>query len=191
MTYEVELKFALDDRATVESSLRELGAQQQGVEIQRDHYFNHPDRDFALTNEAFRVRNIDQENRITYKGPIVDTETKTRKEIEIPFAPGARTSAQLEELLKELGFRPVHTVTKKRTIFALDWENRHLEITLDEVDEVGNYLEIETLAGEDDRESARDVILKLARHLGFHHAERRSYLRLLLEKLDADGQLGE
>ena len=113
------------------------------------------------------------------------------KEIEIPFAPRARTSAQLEELLKELGFRPVHTVTKKRTIFALDWENRHLEITLDEVDEVGNYLEIETLAGEDDRESARDVILKLARHLGFHHAERRSYLRLLLEKLDADGQLGE
>ncbi|MEZ6047884.1 MAG: CYTH domain-containing protein [Planctomycetaceae bacterium] len=82
-------------------------------------------------------------------------------------------------MLTELGFRSVHKVSKTRTIFSLDWEGRHLEITFDRVDQVGDYLEIETMATEADRDQARDTILGLASRLGFTHPERRSYLRLL------------
>ncbi|MCA9040748.1 MAG: class IV adenylate cyclase [Planctomycetaceae bacterium] len=191
MTYEVELKFALEDRGQIETTIEGLGAVKQAVEVQQDHYFNHPERDFALTNEAFRIRTSDDRNRVTYKGPIIDTQTKTRREIEIPFASGKSTAENLEEMLRELGFRSVHKVVKTRTIYSLDWNNRHLEITLDHVNQVGDYLEIETMATETDREEARDVILGLADHLGLKYPERRSYLRLLLEKLDTEEQPGK
>ncbi|QDU79927.1 CYTH domain protein [Polystyrenella longa] len=187
MTYEVELKFELKDRDAIRVALQKLGAVEQATEVQQDHYFNHPQRDFAQTDEAFRIRSSGEQNRVTYKGPILDSQTKTRKEIEIPFASGQSTVTQLEEMLVDLGFRPVYKVTKTRTSFSLEWENRHLEITLDRVNQVGDYLEIETMTNEADRDEGREAILKLAKHLGFKHPERRSYLRLLLEKLEIDG----
>ena len=49
---------------------------------QVDTYFSHPARDFAATDEALRIRSIDQENFVTYKGPKLDATTKTRREID-------------------------------------------------------------------------------------------------------------
>ncbi|MEZ6047885.1 MAG: hypothetical protein R3C11_20385 [Planctomycetaceae bacterium] len=41
MTYEVELKYALKDQQATKAALLELGAVEQAVEVQQDHYFNH------------------------------------------------------------------------------------------------------------------------------------------------------
>jgi len=183
MVYEVELKFPLEDPASTKSQLEALGALYQETIPQRDQYFNHPSRDFAQTDEAVRIRSVGDHNRVTYKGPILDSETKTRQEIEIPFAEGKPAQNSFAEMLTKLGFRPVFEVCKTRQIFKLHWEDRELELALDEVDQLGNFLEIEAIADEETREAARDSILRLAAHLGFGKSERRSYLRLLLEKL--------
>lgn len=180
--YEVELKFPLADSAAVRARLNEAGAVRGEAVEQRDRYFAHPARDFAHTNEALRIRTVGEANRITYKGPLVDSRTKTRREIEIPFANGADTAERLAELLAALGFVEVRAVSKRRTPHRLDWEGRELEIVLDEVAELGEFLEIETLADEAAREDAQSSILRAAERLGLSNPERRSYLELLLQR---------
>src|SRR5690606_36038325 len=83
MNYEVELKFRIDEPTGVDAMLTGLEATQEDLEEHRDTYFSHPARDFAQTDEAFRIRSIGEANRLTYKGPLVDKQTKTRQEVEV------------------------------------------------------------------------------------------------------------
>ena len=66
---EIELKFPVDSFAAMQLQLGRWKAQRQPAMAEADHYFNAPDRDFAKTDEAFRLRSIGAKNRITYKGP--------------------------------------------------------------------------------------------------------------------------
>ena len=84
---EVEAKFRCSDWEPVIARLQEWGATGEPVRQDADHYFNAPDRDFATTDEAVRVRQTGPKAVITYKGPKRDAVTKTRTEIELPLAP--------------------------------------------------------------------------------------------------------
>ena len=186
MQYEVELKFSLtsSERSAdaLKTQLTELGAQYHSTVRQRDLYFAHPARDFAQTDEALRIRCVDQDNCVTYKGPVIDRQTKTRHEIEIPFASGSDQSQQFGEMLEQLGFRRVRTVEKTRDTYRLDWQGRWLELALDQIAELGEFIEIESLADDNDRDEARDCILSLAQELQLKDQERRSYLCMLIEQ---------
>lgn len=188
MPYEVELKFCVDDRHAVSCKLERLASTCGEVEHHCDTYFMHPDpqRDFAKTHEAFRIRTVNDANCLTYKGPIVDEHVKVRQEIEIGFASGSDEAERMAELLMILGFRPRGTVRKTRLSHRLHWHNRDFTVTFDDVDGLGAYMEVETIA--DDRESeriaARDACLALATHLGLSQPERRSYLTMILQKID-------
>ena len=182
MSYEVELKFPLAEKDRLLELLKEIGAEEQPVLRQCDRYFNHPSRDFAQTNEAFRIRQSGDETRLTYKGPLLDEATKTRREIELSLADGQTTAEQMAELLQALGFTEVRSVKKTRTPYHLAWQGREMEVTLDDVEGLGWYLEIETLAGDNDRVQAQEAILSLAKHWKLENSERRSYLTLLLEQ---------
>ncbi len=146
-----------------------------------DHYFNAPDRDFARTDEALRLRRIGSANRVTYKGPKRDAQTKTRTEIEVPLAKGDQAAEDFSRLLTHLGYRPVAVVRKQRRIFHLNRAGFALEVCLDEVDDVGRYAELEIVAPEEQLAAARDVVMALAAEWGLGPTERRSYLELLLE----------
>ena len=182
MTYEVELKFPLDETDRILTLLEELGAQPGDAVVQRDRYFAHPVRDFAETDEALRIRCAQGRGCITYKGPKVDARTKTRHEIEIPVGSDLADAERLAEILAVLGFREVRTVEKTRVTYPLSWEGRTLAVAYDKVDGLGTFLEIEALAEESDRDQVRDSVLRCARRLGLENDERRSYLALLLEK---------
>lgn len=183
MTYEVEVKYPLAD----EAGLRELLALQQAVYLdqifQEDEYLNHPSRDFAQTDEALRIRRIGQENRVTYKGPLVDRETKTREEIELNFAEGDAAALQFRTMLQKLGFVPVYRVRKQRERFQLTFSGREFEVVIDNVEGLGKYVELECAADAESQPAARKDILELAARLRLGpEMERRSYLRLLLAK---------
>lgn len=178
--YEVELKFRLADPAVVLGRLHAWGAQGEAPLQQSDLYFNHPSRDFVQTDEAFRIRSIGDLNFATYKGPVVDSQTKTRHEIEVGIASGAAAAAEFGEMLVLLGFRQAGVVRKKRVIHRLEIDGRAYELALDEVEGLGTYLEIETLANETQRSAARDGILAIAAQLGLSKAERKSYIALVL-----------
>ncbi|HEY2881269.1 MAG TPA: class IV adenylate cyclase, partial [Pirellulales bacterium] len=143
-------------------------------------YFNHPARDFAQTDEALRLRQVGQLNFITYKGPKLAAATKTRREIELPLPAGAESSAGFAEILTSLGFRAVAEVRKIRRQLHVEWAGREVEIALDDVAGVGQYVELELIATENELESAQAAILSLADRLQLGTSERRSYLELLL-----------
>jgi adenylate cyclase class 2 len=177
---EVEVKYAGADFTAVERRLREWGAEEAPPHSERDEYFNAPDRDFAVTDEALRLRRLGERNFVTYKGPKRDAQTKTRTEIEVPLAPGDGPAGDFGSLLTSLGYRPVAVVRKARRLFHLPRGGFDLEVTLDDVEEVGRFAELEILAPEEQLEAARNLLLQTAAELGLTRGERRSYLELLL-----------
>jgi len=181
MNYEVEQKFPVEEMAAVEKRLGEMGAEVSETRVEEDTYYVHPARDFARTDEALRIRRAGQTNKITYKGPKIDQTTKTREEIDLEVGPGAESATAWATLLEALGFSPKATVRKQRRKALVEWQGRRVEVSLDEVDRVGTFVELELVVEEDGLDDARSCIAALARALGLEASERRSYLELLLE----------
>jgi adenylate cyclase class 2 len=183
MHLEVELKFRAGgerDLAAIRDRLVALSATSAGTLDQADTYFAHPARDFAATDEALRLRRVGEQNRITYKGPKLDALTKTRRELELPLAPGGEAFEQFSDLLVALGFRAVATVRKRREVLNLSWQGSEIEAALDTVDKVGHFVELETSSDDAKLTAARESITSLAKQLGLVESERRSYLEMLL-----------
>ncbi len=183
MSYEVEMKFRAADHDRLRRQLLERGADEEPTVEQQDVYLRHPSRDFAQTHEAFRLRRIGSENRVTYKGPRLAGPTKTREEIEIPFEAGEDAFRQLARLFENLGFRPVATIRKRRTSFHLSRPPHDIVIALDRAEGLGDFAEIEAMAEEEaDLPSTQSAVLALAQELSLDQVEPRSYLRMFLER---------
>ena len=107
--YEVEVKVhaAHDD---IRERLAELGADPVNAGTQTDTYYDAPHREFAETDGALRVRRETPEEagsfaELTYKGPLVEAESKSRREVETEVADGESA----DDILDALGFAPAAT----------------------------------------------------------------------------------
>lgn len=173
--YEVELKVEAEHDA-VRDRLEALDAEYLGTVTQSDTYYDAPHRNFAETDEAFRVRREtrdgDSRVEITYKGPKVDSESKAREEIET----GVESGDDVDAIVRSLGFEAAATVTKERDRYVLDGYT----VTLDSVEGLGEYVEVEIESEdvESAREGAKDVMADL--DLDPDEQIRTSYLGLLL-----------
>ncbi len=127
-----------------------------------------------------RIRAVGNKSFVTYKGPKVDTTTKTRREIELPLDPNDEDGAQFDNLLAALGFKQVAIVRKQRRPFKIDFEDSEVDGALDDVDSVGSFVELELQADDAGLDAARRTVLKLATELRLGPSERRSYLEMLL-----------
>ena len=189
--YEVELKFAVSGRAALERRLVEMGGRLAEPQEQVDRYFAHPCRDFAQTDEALRLRRVGDSVAITWKGPRIDAATKTRREIELNLVPlsatlhAAPTLSSWTELLEALGFRRVLEVAKRRQPVRLVWQGAEVDVALDTVAELGEFLELEIMAEQGEVPAARACLESLAQELGLGATERRSYLELILQSQPA------
>jgi adenylate cyclase class 2 len=174
---EIEVKASVGDPKQLERSLIEFGATPIGIETQADTYYNAPYRDFAKTDEALRIRVEDGRSVLTYKGPKMDTISKTRKEIETEI----KDIDGMGNILSSLGFFPVATVSKKRKNFRVG----DFYISLDEVRDLGNFMEVE-IGVKDSRNFQEKVesIFKFMGKLGIKRESsiRKSYLEMILEK---------
>jgi adenylate cyclase class 2 len=176
--YEVELKVRAGHDA-VRDRLVALDADHVGTVTQTDTYYDAPHRDFAETDEALRIRieehDGESSTRVTYKGPLVEDESKTRREVETGVEDGER----LDDILGALGFAPAAVVEKERDRYALDGYT----VTLDTVSDVGDFVEIEREAPESELETVREGAVSRLRDLGLDPDDqiRTSYLGLLLD----------
>ncbi len=177
---EIEMKFPVADFGSVEETLRRWQARRDPTIDEADHYFNAPDRDFARTDEAFRLRRIGPRNLITYKGPKQAGPAKTRTEMEVPLEDGPAVAEEFCRLVGKLGYRPSAVVHKKRTIWHFERGGFALQACLDEVDSLGRFVEVEIVAEEGKRSQAEKVLEQVAADLELHQIERRSYLEMLL-----------
>jgi adenylate cyclase, class 2 len=183
---EIEQKFAGADFAELERRLAKLGARAGVPQEEADQYLNAPDRDFAKSGEAFRLRRAGSSARLTYKGPKQPGSVKIRVELEVPLANGDGPADDCLTLLKNLGYRPVAVVRKQRRPFHLERAGFALTVCLDEVDSVGRYAEVEVLAPEEQAATASRAVTELAAELGLTAVERRSYLSLLLAAMQSE-----
>ena len=176
---EVEVKVRLSQDG-IERKLEDIGAEFAGSEDQVDVYYSAPHRDFAETDEALRIRTVASEsiskNILTYKGPKIDSESKTREEIEV----GIEGKKEMDRMLMLLGFSKVYEVSKTRRNYRVD----DITISLDDVKGLGNFMEVEMASEEDDFSSQKDKVFSLLNLLGHDRGDviRTSYLELLLEK---------
>jgi adenylate cyclase class 2 len=168
---EVKVRASHDE---VKKRLQELDAVRVTEKTQEDTYFTAPHRDFAQTDEALRVRRQNGEAYVTYKGPKLDEETKTREEHET-FVGDAE---EVRAVFESLGFEEFGTVKKQRTVYELDGKT----VTLDDVKGLGEFVEVEIeIADDADTENPRAEILETLERLGLDPDDsvRESYLKLL------------
>jgi len=201
--FEVEIKVRADVDA-VRDRLRDAGAERVDARRQRDEYYDAPYRDFAETDEALRVRREtplpdgigsgdattdsgdspvpSETTKITYKGPLLDEGSKTRAEHETEVSDAEAAAG----VLSGLGFEPAATVVKRREFWAFDG----FTVTLDVVDGLGEFVEIErSIADESAIEAVRNDALAALDRLGLDGDEqvRTSYLGLLLADEASNG----
>ena len=169
---EIEVKVLLPDVDRVKTRVLELGGRDFGSSIQVDEYFSHPSRDFALTDEALRLRTENDLTVITYKGPKLDLETKTREEFEVSVA----NRATIASILDRLGFKSVIKISKRRQVYGL----KGITVCFDSVKGLGDFIELEV--DSDDVATGKRAIFSLMKEIGVTGSERRSYLELLMEK---------
>ena len=174
---EVEVKAKIESFSEMEEKLDKIGAIKTKKEFQEDIYFNSPVVDFAQTDEALRIRTTKENDKtnifITYKGPKIDKESKTRREIEM----GIEDSQKCSDIFEEIGFKKVRTVRKNRQYYTFE----NFEISLDDIEGLDPYMEIEiALSDGEDYSQAQNSIFDLFEKLGITDGfERTSYLELL------------
>lgn len=185
--WEVEQKYTLNNEADVLNGLASLGFVEHKVEEHCDLYFRHPCRDFRATDEAFRLRRVNENAVVTYKGKRLAAEVKTRPEIELTLQ--RSEFDQWKQMLRHLGFTPLPEVFKTRRIFKGDTnENLHgFCVVLDTVRELGIFAEIELLVTDHAQlKTAQQRIEQLAAQLQLDNIQHLSYLALLLSKLNIE-----
>jgi adenylate cyclase class 2 len=175
---EVELKVKVPSLESVRKLLLEKGAECSGRIHEHDIYYNAPHRDFGITDEAVRVRYTNDHAVVTYKGAkIKKFGLKAREELNTAVESGE----VFETMLDRLGFTKTTEVNKWRENFRYS----DAAICLDEVDELGTFVEIEIMT-EDENSHAAVVIQRIAKEIGVSGEPiLASYLELLLSKRSA------
>ena len=182
-SWEVEQKYVVQDAAQLERKLENAGFVMTGSEEHEDIYFRHPARDFRQTDEALRLRRLNETLLITYKGQRLDAAVKTRPEIELSLKAGEY--ALWQQLLQSLGFSQVERVRKQRLVFKAPESNGNLAsralILLDSVRGLGDFAEIELIVDDARRlQEAQATIESLAAELQLTDVQPRSYLSQIL-----------
>lgn len=170
---EMEIKAYLTDEAL--QNFLELPPKFISLSVQSDVYYSAPNRDFKTTDEALRIRVSNGQAEVTYKGPKMDTETKAREEINVKID----DYQKFDNILRILSFKSIRSVDKVRRKYEFEGVN----IMIDEVKDLGRFLEVEVLV-EDNFDAAKQHVFSILKRTGVEKEKltRESYLELLLKK---------
>ncbi|MHA1577774.1 MAG: class IV adenylate cyclase [Candidatus Thorarchaeota archaeon] len=188
--FEVEVKLLLNDVKAIESVLVDLGAKRTNSEKQIDIYLDHPCKSFGNTDEALRLRrrvnigldSVEAHNlpntpiEMTYKGPKIDSTTKTRVELSV----GIDDLDVAKALFLKLGFTDAATIKKNRIFYS----HGGITVSIDDVEDIGTFLELECVVHSDELiPEAREEIFQLIESMGLNPDDsiRDSYLELYLK----------
>lgn len=170
MNLETEAKFKVSDIDSFEQTLVDLKAEFVHIVRQTDTYFSSPKVMRKGTGMRIRKEKTAEGEVVwvTFKGPRVRGEFKSKNEIELKVDNADKALA----LLEELTLSPSLVIDKLRKIYEIDG----CQVCLDKVNRLGMFIEIE---GPDDAtiESVRCKIgLKDHRHLNRGYAHMMSNL---------------
>ncbi|MEA1999176.1 MAG: class IV adenylate cyclase [Euryarchaeota archaeon] len=174
---EVETKLKINNIEQMEDRLKGLKGTYKDEKTELDLYFDHQDTRIFRNGGALRVRDADGKYRLTYKGPKKDDETTSREEIEI----GIESAREMQKILAELGFYMLCEVRKQRKTYLLG----DLIVTLDEVEGLGEFIELEGKASNDAeyKEKKKEIFMLLNDlELSSEVISKKSYLEMILDE---------
>lgn len=140
MGTELEIKMRVDTLAPTREALQKAGATRIAHVKETNSFFDRSDRELLNNGSGLRIRSEvpveggDQRTRITFKGPRIAADAPRR---EVEFMASDCDSAT--ELLEAVGFTRMLSFEKTRE----SWTLGGCEIELDDVPELGLFVEIE------------------------------------------------
>ena len=163
---EHEKKFLLQDPSSLKTQLYDLNFVAGEESYQKDIYFTRADIDFMETKECLRIRVEAGHTEITYKPPttksMATSQSIWKREINLTV----EDEAIAKDFLLALGSIELCTVEKRRREF----HRGKLTVSIDHVTNLGDYVELEILAQEEDL-SLVDQIKKVVSELGLSKSE--------------------
>ena len=180
---EVEIKIKVKDGVLLEEKLLKTGFLKGNLVKESDIYFDNQAHQIKDSDGALRIRSCENltlnhaKHFMTYKGPKMDTVSMTRKEVEMQID-DAQTG---KDILMSLGYCLLYPVVKTRQYYHLE----KITACLDQVDGLGEFLELEVIVSEDsEKQKALASLLALAQKLGCDPEDMvtTSYLSMLQTK---------
>jgi adenylate cyclase, class 2 len=164
MKKEIEVKAKVEDLNILKKKLEELGCVFSLPTEQKDTIFVNFDSDFTAfmpgTN-LLRIRETNSKIIFTLKQPQSNELDCIEKEIEVS------DKEQLKDILELMGFHEAIQVHKIRTKTKFN----ELEICLDEVKELGTFVEVEKIT-DGDGETVQNELLNFLESLGVSRENR-------------------
>src|SRR5436305_12527099 len=176
MPPEIEVKFALKDRAELVRRLHDIGGQRLYPETFEDNIVLDRRGELRTRGSLLRVRKFGKYSLATYKGPMsIEGGVKSREEVQT----GVESFELAIQLFDSLGFKPVFRYQKFREV----WRLRDVEVVLDRTP-IGDYFEIE---------GPMETIRSIAAELGMNmdQAIRQTYADLYRLARRTRSDLGE
>ena len=181
---EVEVKFPLLNRNEVIEEIKKLGLHNKVKdEMQNDSYYTPIHRNFLepeIVSEWLRVRETKNKCSLNFKQwlPIGAKVQNQCNEYETVI----EDTYALKQILNLLNFREIITVNKIRNSWVVD----NVEISIDLVDSLGAFIELEAMDRVDEKEIAsvhehfNRILVQIKAQIG--ERDHRGYPYLLLEK---------
>lgn len=172
MSMEIESKLKVDCLDEIRARLDLVGGEFVGELVQRDTFFTDAGGAIVNSDRGLRIRRErckgEEKIFLTYKGPRQKTRFKSREEVEV----GVDSFEALEQILLALGLEETIVVEKNRSL----WTLKNCDVCLDQLAELGSYVEIEG-------QSEKDICVAMEELglLDMPHVE-SSYARLIKEK---------
>ena len=139
MCTEIEAKLKVDSLSETEHKLGELDAKFLAEQLQTDYFFDDVNATLINADKCLRLRKQMVEKSescfLTYKGAKEKSNLKRRQEIESEI----NDADSIHKLLLALGYEQVLIVEKKRRL----WFFCNCEVALDQLPQLGNFVEIE------------------------------------------------
>ncbi len=147
MIKEIEIKVKIDSFEKIEEGLKKLGCEVSEPITQNDVVFFDKNYD-GKTRNVLRIRTVNDKSILTFKRSTVDELSSIEKEVEI------KNPEIMTEMIELLGYEEYVRVNKKRK--KCNYKN--YEICLDEVENLGLYVEVEKMSDEDQEIVKQELI---------------------------------
>ena len=178
---EVELKFPLLNHNGLIEKLKSIVKIEKEGDFQKDTYFNLAHRDFLSkkpVSEWLRLRESKKGFSLNYKKWHNEDGSKTVSCDE--FETKIENPDSLKKLFGNLNFKELISVEKNRNV----WNYKDTEIAIDEVKELGSFIEIEAKGNFTNIEEVKKHLYEILKEIGAEVGEQdfEGYPYLLLKK---------
>jgi len=169
---EIEVKVKIGNVAKVKEKLEKLGIVWSNPKTQVDGYFRLKGQENATQRPGSYILRIRRNGKASFTMKALTDRYGVWEEYETEIG----DAGELEKILSKAGFVEVLTLHKKRT----SGKYKKFSLELDQIDELGNYLEAEVIGGDGD--ALQEEIKEFFKSLGLDekNIERRGYPEIIL-----------